>query len=219
MRTTACVVVLGLLLAVVTAFATAPAIADMQSGPVKEQPGMTGQEKGKMTGEMKGMMTGQTRGETPMKSKTKMSREKGVVGKATGGQAFVARVDRPENCLRVRSGPGRSYETVGCAAKGDTLLLTGVFSKDGRWAQLDNSYWVFFDQLRTDVRPPQVMASEGSFDQPATAGKKSRKGYKRYHRFGKPYKFYYGPGYYYGYGCPGYFYGYRYGHGMFWYPY
>jgi len=263
MRSTAYVAVLASFLAVLLALATAPAAAEMKSGPMMDHTGITGQDIGKtagqgqtefsgearsgaqqerarheremksgmegrgeigvapesrpgMTGEMKGKLEGQTRDEMRMKPEARPPAEGEAPGQARGGQAVVARVDRPDNCLRVRSGPGSSYDRIGCAAEGETLRLTGVFSKDGRWAQLDNNGWVFFRQLQTDIRPPQAMASERSFEQPAAAGKKEpRKGYKRHHRYGGPHYYYYEPGYY-GYGCPGYSYGYH--GGMYWYP-
>ena len=82
------------------------------------------------------------------------------------------------------------------------MTLVGVFSDDGRWAQLDNNGWVLFSQLRTDVRP-----SGAEWEKAAAAGKKS-KGGKAYP--GRKFRHYYGcfyPGYYY-YGYPGYYYSY-----------
>jgi hypothetical protein len=87
-----------------------------------------------------------------------------------GGEATVARVDRPRNCLRIRSNSAVSSKILGCAPSGKKLRLNGVFSKDGRWAQLDNNGGVFFSQLRTSVRPPQGVASAGSWKRPAAAG-------------------------------------------------
>lgn len=75
--------------------------------------------------------------------------------KGAVGHAVVTGIDRPENCLRIRRGPSTSYDVIGCAADGETLNLTGVFSSDGRWAQLDNNGWVFAGQIKTDVKPPR----------------------------------------------------------------
>jgi uncharacterized protein YgiM (DUF1202 family) len=36
-----------------------------------------------------------------------------------GGVATVVGVDQPDNCLRIRSGPGNSYDVIGCANMGD----------------------------------------------------------------------------------------------------
>ncbi|MDQ7781891.1 MAG: hypothetical protein RDU20_03365 [Desulfomonilaceae bacterium] len=176
------------------------------------------EEKEKMRGEtgIEQETKGEAEMEQELKPEARSSSEEAVTGQAEGGRAIVARIDRPENCLRVRSGPGTSYDIIGCASKGDTLVLTGTFSEEGRWAQLDNNGWVFFDQLETDVARPQVMASEGAFDQPAAAGDRPRKGFNRFHGYGG---YYHTPGYW-SYGCPGY--GYYYGYprsSMYWYHY
>jgi hypothetical protein len=80
----------------------------------------------------------------------------------TIGVGVVISVDRPENCLRVRRGPSTSYDIIGCAGFGDKLNLTGVFSSDNRWAQLDNNGWVVLSQIKTDLRPPQAVVSTPS---------------------------------------------------------
>ncbi|HTY26134.1 MAG TPA: SH3 domain-containing protein, partial [Desulfomonilaceae bacterium] len=113
--------------------------------------------------------------------------------------AVVARVDRPDNCLRIRSGPSMSDNVIGCAAMGQTLNLTGAFSKDGRWAQLDNNGWVYFHQLRTDLMPPKHARS-------MTSGRRSSRSWERaagagsgsYYSEGAymPYTYYYGSPYY-----------------------
>ena len=36
-----------------------------------------------------------------------------------GGVATVIGVDQPDNCLRIRSGPGNQYDVIGCADMGD----------------------------------------------------------------------------------------------------
>ncbi len=86
-----------------------------------------------------------------------------------GGEGVVTGVDRPDNCLRVRRGPSTSDEEVACVAKGETVRLTGVFSRDGRWAQLDDGGWVFFNQIKTDVPAPRGITS-GSGSSPTGAG-------------------------------------------------
>lgn len=69
------------------------------------------------------------------------------------GIAVVTKVDRPDNCLRIRNGPGSSYDIVGCARLGDQLELTGVWTSNN-WAQLTGDGWVFGDQIETDLKPP-----------------------------------------------------------------
>lgn len=70
------------------------------------------------------------------------------------GPATVARVDQPENCLKVRDGPGSQFEVVGCLAKGDTLTLTGYWTKDN-WAQVSAPIegWVYAGQITTNLAP------------------------------------------------------------------
>ncbi len=80
-----------------------------------------------------------------------------VAGQNQGTEALVARVDRPDNCLRLRSAPSRSGNVIGCAKMGDKLFLTGVFSGDGRWAQLNNNSWVYYDQIKTSLKPKKQM--------------------------------------------------------------
>jgi uncharacterized protein YraI len=76
-----------------------------------------------------------------------------------GGVATVIAVDQPENCLRIRSGPGSSYDVIGCAAIGQQLNLTGVWTSN-EWAQLAGNGWVYGPQIQTDLRPPVTAFSE-----------------------------------------------------------
>ena len=76
-----------------------------------------------------------------------------------GGTATVIGVDEPEKCLRIRSGPGKSYEIIGCAKAGDRLDITGVWTSNN-WAQLANKGWVFGPQIKTDSRPPKEAYSQ-----------------------------------------------------------
>lgn len=179
--------------------------------------GVRSMPEGKSSREFKGQIKSETTGRMERSPEARMPVEKGTGQRVEGGEAIVARIDRPKNCLRVRSGPGASHDEIGCAAKGDKLILTGVFSKDRRWAQLDNNGWVHFSQLSTQVRPPMFASSGESFDQPAaTAGKKKkfRRGHKRFHGHGHGFGHGFGHGC--GYGC-GDFYGYPYG--GYYYPY
>ena len=76
-----------------------------------------------------------------------------------GGIATVIGVDQPENCLRIRSGPGSEYDIVGCAALGQQLNITGVWTSND-WAQLADNGWVYGPQIQTDLRPPATVYSQ-----------------------------------------------------------
>ncbi len=67
------------------------------------------------------------------------------------GNGVVISVDRPEMCLRIRSGPGASYGLVGCAQKGDRIRLTGLGSQNN-WAEIDRPVrgWVTLSQISTN---------------------------------------------------------------------
>jgi hypothetical protein len=108
---------------------------------------------------------------------------------ASVGEGVVISVDRPENCLRIRRGPSPSYEIIGCVGFGEKLRLTGVFSSDNRWAQLDNNGWVLLSQIRTDLKPPGPVVSQ---TKPTVIEEKTkviekvvpaRRPYRRYLRF------------------------------------
>jgi len=75
-----------------------------------------------------------------------------------GGIATVVGVDQPDNCLRIRSGPGEEYDVIGCANMGDQLRITGVWTSND-WAQLEDNGWVYGPQIATDLRPPQTAYS------------------------------------------------------------
>lgn len=81
------------------------------------------------------------------------------------GVATVVSVDSPENCLRVRSGPGSSYEVVGCLGRGERLRLTGIWSSNN-WLEIDGPVagWVFGGQIQTTLvagLPPAVIPVPG----------------------------------------------------------
>jgi len=139
--------------------------------------------------------------------------ERGVPTASKGGDAVVLRVDKPKNCLTVRSEPSASSNEMACLSSGEKVRLTGVFSRDGRWAQLDNNGWVFFSQLQTDVRPPQ--STSGSWKEPAAAGGGTG---KAGHRSGNGRSCYYGGYYYNPYYYPGYYYTYPSRHYGGWFP-
>lgn len=66
---------------------------------------------------------------------------------AAAATAVVARVDQPENCLRIRSGPGSSYTVIGCASLGEVLTTTGTYIRG--WAEISRPKhgWVYAAQL------------------------------------------------------------------------
>ncbi len=82
----------------------------------------------------------------------------GQAPQPVGGIATVIGVDQPENCLRIRSGPGNSYDVIGCANMGDQLQITGVWTSND-WAQLADNSWVYGPQVQTDLRPPRTAYS------------------------------------------------------------
>ena len=75
-----------------------------------------------------------------------------------GGVATVVGVDQPENCLRIRSGPGMYYDVIGCANMGEQLNITGVWTSND-WAELADNTWVYGPQIQTDLRPPRTAYS------------------------------------------------------------
>ncbi len=75
-----------------------------------------------------------------------------------GGIAKVIGVDQPDNCLRIRSGPGNHYDVIGCANMGDELKITGVWTSND-WAQLVDNGWVHGPQISTDLRPQRTAYS------------------------------------------------------------
>lgn len=77
----------------------------------------------------------------------------------TGGVATVMGVDQPDNCLRIRGGPGNSYDIIGCANMGQQLNITGIWTSND-WAQLADNGWVYGPQIQTDLRPPNMAYSQ-----------------------------------------------------------
>lgn len=87
-----------------------------------------------------------------------------------GGEAIVARVNRPGKCLRVYSHPSHSSKQISCMAKGEKVHLNGTFSKDRRWAQLDNQGWVLFRNLKTHVKARRTGLMNTSLGRSAAIG-------------------------------------------------
>jgi hypothetical protein len=80
-----------------------------------------------------------------------------------GGVATVISVDQPDNCLRIRSGPGSAYDVIGCVGMGQQLNITGVWASND-WAQVTDNGWVYGPQIQTDLRPPAAAYSQaGSY--------------------------------------------------------
>jgi hypothetical protein len=168
------------------------------AGSVERKAEFSGQAGAGMSSKMSPHMSGEAQARGTGREGMAMSGQSApdVTGKPVG-QGIVAGTDRPDNCLRIRRGPSMSYDVIGCANEGTTLNLTGVFSNDGRWAQLDNNGWVFVRQIKTDVKPPRSVAKRsGSWEQAAGAGSSGTSEYGST----------YGDGSYYYYGWPGYYY-------------
>ncbi|MEW6352004.1 MAG: SH3 domain-containing protein [Thermodesulfobacteriota bacterium] len=74
-------------------------------------------------------------------------------GLVLGGQAVVTRVDQPDGCLRIRSGPSSSSAQIGCAEIG-TRLRTVSDTARNDWIQIDRPVkgWVFGPQVRIEGR-------------------------------------------------------------------
>lgn len=87
--------------------------------------------------------------------------------KPSGGEATVASVDKPDLCLRIRSGPSSSFDKVGCAELGQKLELTGIWSSRN-WAQVQQpvSGWVYAGQIESDLHPSRVAVSTRAAPQP-----------------------------------------------------
>ncbi|MBI4962736.1 MAG: SH3 domain-containing protein [Desulfomonile tiedjei] len=89
-----------------------------------------------------------------------------VPGKGMAGgrsmDAVVTSVDRPDNCLRIRSGPNKSHQLVGCAALGEKMMVTGMV-RNG-WVQVQSPVqgWVFGRQIKAEGLFPAKAATRGS---------------------------------------------------------
>ncbi len=65
-------------------------------------------------------------------------------------EAVVTGVDRPDNCLKIRSGAGKEFEQVGCAKMGADLRVTG--NVQNGWAEITapTRGWVFGSQIKAE---------------------------------------------------------------------
>jgi hypothetical protein len=86
-----------------------------------------------------------------------------------GPVGIVTRVDLPDNCLRIRSGPGVNYPKIGCASQGESLQLTG--SVQNGWAEVQGPVqgWVSGGQIRADGLFPPSRATSG-YSSPESQG-------------------------------------------------
>ncbi len=87
----------------------------------------------------------------------------GAMGaQSTGGvQATVTKIDRPDGCLRIRSGPSTATEKVGCASRGDNLVLSGVVQKGWSQVEYPTKGWVFSSQVSSPGLFPVKAATAG----------------------------------------------------------
>jgi len=108
---------------------------------------------------------------------------------AAVGEARVVSVDRPENCLRIRSGPGSDYAVVGCLEKGAVLQLTGNRTTTN-WAEIAKPMkgWVWGPQVS------QGKAVRGSAGPGVAYGETPgvHRPYSRSYRYPQGSGFYYG---------------------------
>lgn len=76
-------------------------------------------------------------------------------------EATVVSVDNPEQCLRVRNGPGTDKEKIGCLPKGAKIKLTGTVQNG--WAQLVEPMagWVSARQIQAPGLVPAKAATSG----------------------------------------------------------
>ncbi len=107
--------------------------------------------------------------------------------KPLDGAAAITAVDRPENCLRIRSGPAGSFPVVECAGISAKLALSGFWS-DNNWALLQGKGWVYGAQINAPSKP----VSSASVVPGMTRSRPSTSGGDVYVREFVP-SYYYGP--------------------------
>ncbi len=165
--------VLTCLVSGLIAFATAPTLAQT-SDQSTQKTGTTIEHRGPTANPSEMGSSGQSKAEpNHHQSQIKSSRRTecaNVSGPAKGGEATVARVDRYGRCLHVYRRPSVFSKEIACMTKGEKTHLTGVFSKNRRWAQLENHGWVLFRDLKTDVKAPRIAAMKKPWGRIAAAG-------------------------------------------------
>ena len=79
----------------------------------------------------------------------------GAISASGQKEAIVIRVDQPEQCLRIREGPGSNYQKVGCASMREKIKLTGIVSNG--WAEVQDPArgWVTVSQIRAKGLVPE----------------------------------------------------------------
>jgi uncharacterized protein len=94
-------------------------------------------------------------------------------------EASVIDVDNPEQCLRVRGGPGTDREKVGCLPRGAKIKLTGTVQNG--WAQIVSPMagWVTARQIQAPGLFPPKAATAGA--QKERRGAAQGSGYRRQH--------------------------------------
>jgi len=107
-----------------------------------------------------------------------------------GGTATVSNVDRPDLCLRIRSGPATSYDKVGCAELGQKLELTGLWSQNN-WAQVSQpvSGWVTATQIASDMKPASTVREMKASEEPISSTLLPEPTRPRRHHFSEPYDY------------------------------
>ena len=85
--------------------------------------------------------------------------------------AVVTGVDRPDLCLRIRSGPGTTYNIIGCVELGQILTITGLVSPNQNWAQIVKpvSGWVYTPQIESDYLPKRSVGKATITSGPKTS--------------------------------------------------
>ncbi len=178
MRSVFYVTALVYMLACLLAFATVPAVAQTTSNQEIPKIGPMMQHSGPVENPGEMGFSAQAKGGTDLTSQTKRSEDMKsakVYSHTKPGEATVARVDKSGNCLHVYTDPSVSSKEIACLLKGETIHLTGLFTKDKRWAQLDNKGWVLHRNLKTHVKARRTAASNMSWGRPAAMGKGTSK--------------------------------------------
>ncbi len=167
------------LLSGLLAFATAPALANTSDQLTQNKATATIGHRGPSANSGEKGFSSESKAEPTHRTQAKGIRGKEstkVSHRAKGGEATVARVNRFGKCLHVFSKPSVYSKETACISKGAKAHLNGVFSKNRRWAQLDNRGWVLFGNLKTNVKPFRIASRERSWGRPAGMGKgKSKK--------------------------------------------
>ena len=78
------------------------------------------------------------------------------------GKASVIKVDSPDQCLRVRSGPGGNHDKIGCLPMGAKVKIAGPAQNS--WAKITSPMegWVSARQIQGPGVFPAKAASSGA---------------------------------------------------------